>query len=94
MRSAVRRGVLVARKVAPRLNVVSAAELERYRAEHLRRVGRRRKEQGGDDDEALRAETESTMRHIADAENHVAQSQQVLRDVPQRMGLDGDEGGE
>ncbi len=39
---AVRRSALSVRKVAPRLNMISAVELARYRAENLGRVGRPR----------------------------------------------------
>jgi len=42
VRNAVLRGALKARKVAPRLNMISAEELERYRRENLGRVGRPR----------------------------------------------------
>jgi hypothetical protein len=45
VRNAVLRGALQVRKVAPRFNMVSAEELERYRVENLGKVGRPRKSQ-------------------------------------------------
>jgi excisionase family DNA binding protein len=43
VRNAIQRGALKARKVAPRLSMITADELERYRVENLGRVGRPRK---------------------------------------------------
>jgi excisionase family DNA binding protein len=99
VRDAIKRGSLPATRLSERVLLITREDVERYRRERLgvsglKRWWQQRKEQGGNDDEALRAETESTMCHIADAANHVAQSQQALQQARQRLGQDGDDAGE